>query len=403
MDNPFEFGRELGSEELVDRADEVAAVVQTIQQHAKLFLVGPRRYGKTSILKTSEDRLSATNAVVLRFDAESYPALDSFVLSLISTAARSLKGPVERVGEQIRGFFSRLRPELSFNITQDAWSAKLGMNIASTQEAHLTLLVEALNGLEALAAAQPKDRPVGLIIDEFQKVIELGGTTAESQIRAAIQRHKRVGYVFAGSKTRMLTAMTMDATRPFYRLGTVRFIGPVPIGDFTAFLRSKFRGSGFRIEGDAPIRTILDLAEQVPYNVQMLAHACWDQLRTRPKATAILSSQLVEDTIALLVRQYDPFYTQIWSALTAVQQKTLLAVIQQGGARLQSHEVALSVGRGASTVQRALEALAAKEILREEEHGGGVKMRFEDPFFGQWIRAFPARLTGLHLSRLGMA
>jgi uncharacterized protein len=225
VNNPFEFGRELGTHELVDRVDEVAAVVQTIQRGAKLLLVGPRRFGKTSILKTSEDRLSATNAVVLRFDAESYPALDSLVVSLISTAAGSLRGPVERVGEQIRRFFSRLRPELSFNITQDAWSAKLGMNVASTQDAHLTLLAEALNGLEALAAAQPKNRPVGLIIDEFQKIIELGGTTAESQTRAAIQRHKRVGYVFAGSKTRMLTAMTMDAARPFYRLGTVRFIG----------------------------------------------------------------------------------------------------------------------------------------------------------------------------------
>jgi AAA+ ATPase superfamily predicted ATPase len=395
MNNPFEFGRELGTHELVDRADEVAAVIQTVRQGAKLFLVGPRRFGKTSILKTSEDRLSSTDAVVLRFDAESYPALDSLVLSLISTAAKSLKGPVERVGEQIRGFFSRIRPELSFNVTQDAWSVKLGMNIASTQEAHLTLLVEALNGLEALAAAQPKKRPVGLIIDEFQKIIELGGTAAESQIRAAIQRHKRVGYVFAGSKTRMLTAMTMDAARPFYRLGTVRFIGPVPKSDFEAFLRSKFEESGFRIEDEAAILTILDLAEEVPYNVQMLAHACWDQLRTRPKHLAVLSSQLVEEAIALIVRQYDPFYTQIWSSLTAVQQKTLLAVIQENGARLQSQKVALSVGRGASTVQRAVEALTEKEILREEELQGGVRMRFEDPFFAHWIRAFPGHLTGL--------
>jgi hypothetical protein len=399
MNNPFEFGRELGTDELVDRADEVAAVIQTIRQGDKLFLIGPRRFGKTSILKTSEDRLSATNAVVLRFDAESYPSLDTLVTSLISTAAKNLKGPVERVGEQIRTFFSRLRPELSFNVTQDSWRAQLGMNIASNQETHVTLLVEALNGLEALATAQPKNRPVGLIIDEFQKIIELGGTPAESQIRAAIQRHKRVGYVFAGSKTRMLTAMTMDAARPFYRLGTARFIGPVPVKDFEIFLRSKFEGSGFRIENTAAIQKILDLAEEVPYNVQMLAHTCWNELRTRTtKQTAILSSRLVEEAMGLIVRQYDPFYTQIWSSLTAIQQKTLLAVIQEGGSHLQSQKVALSVGKGASTVQRALEALTDKEILREEEHQGGVRMRFEDPFFAQWIRAFPASVTGFIIS-----
>ena len=163
MVNPFEFGRELGTEELVDRVEDVAAVIQTVKQGAKLFLIGPRRFGKTSILKTAEDRLSTTNAVVLRFDAESYPSLDLLVAGLISAAAMALKGPVERVGDQMRSFFSRLRPELSFNITQESWSAKLGMHVATTQDAHVALLIEALNGLEALAAAQPKNRPMGSV------------------------------------------------------------------------------------------------------------------------------------------------------------------------------------------------------------------------------------------------
>src|ERR1700761_4090985 len=193
MDNPFEFGRELGTDELVDRQDEVAAVIDTLRQGTKLFLIGPRRFGKTSILKTAEDRLVGKNAVVLRFDAESFPSLDLLVSALIAAAAKSLKGKVERVGDQITKFFSKLRPELSFSITQDAWNAKLGVNVATSQEAHVSLLVEALNGLEALAADQPEGRSVGLIIDEFQKVIEIGGLEAEAQIRAAIQRHKRVG------------------------------------------------------------------------------------------------------------------------------------------------------------------------------------------------------------------
>ena len=94
------------------------------------------------------------------------------------------------------------------------------------------------------------------------------------------------------------------------------------------------------------------------------------------------------------MRQYDPFYTQIWSALTSIQQKTLIAVIQEGGLRLQSQSVSHLVGRGASSVQRSLGALVDKEILREEEQEGGVRMRFEDPFFSRWIRAFPARAMG---------
>ncbi len=41
------------------------------------------------------------------------------------------------------------------------------MSIAASAEAHAALLVEALNGLEAMAEAQPKNLTVGLVLDEF--------------------------------------------------------------------------------------------------------------------------------------------------------------------------------------------------------------------------------------------
>jgi hypothetical protein len=389
MKNPFEFGRELGTDELVDRDAEVAEVIRTIRDGSKLFLVGPRRYGKTSILKAAEDRLRASGAVVLRYDAESYPSLDLLVGSLIAGAAKQLKGGVERAGEQIRRFFARLRPELNFSVSESAWTAKVGVGPGAERDGNLGLLVEALNGLEDLAQAQPKTRPVGLFIDEFQKVVEMGGAAAESQIRAAIQRHRRTGYVFAGSKTRLLSAMTMDAARPFYRLGSVRFVGAIPRVDFEAFLRKQFLQSGFAIDHPNPTGLILDLAEEVPYNVQMLAHACWEQLRgAAGNGPWVLTGDIVRQSLDRLVRQYDPFYTQVWTAATAIQQKTLLAVIAEGGTNLQSMRVVRVLGKGPSTVQRSVGALMDRGILRQEERDGQVRLRFEDPFLAHWIGMF---------------
>jgi len=393
MKNPFEFGRELGVDEIVDRDAEVAEVVKTIEQGGKLFIIGPRRYGKTSILKAAEDRLQTTGAVVLRYDAESYPSLDLLVNSLVAGAARHLKGGVERTGEQIRKFFSRLRPELNFSATERGWTAKVGVSAIDATENHVTLLVEALDGLEQLAKVQPKDRAVGLVIDEFQKIIEIGGQSAEAHIRAAIQRHKRTGYVFAGSKTRLLTSMTTDAARPFYRLGASRFIGPLPRNDFTSFLQKKFVDSRFGIEDPSVLNLILDLAEEVPYNVQMLAHACWEDLRAKAKSEQpVLSHSVVQRALERLVRQYDPFYTQLWNGLTAIQQKTLILVITEGGTKLQSMKVVRALGKGPSTVRRSLGALMDRGILREEEGGGDIRMRFEDPFFARWIAMFTARI-----------
>jgi len=394
MGNPFQFGRELGMGSLCDRSDELAAVEETIREGGKLFLIGPRRYGKTSILKTAADRLAAESAIVLRLDAESYPTLDLLVTAIVTGAARHLKGGVKRAGEQARRFFGRLRPELDYSLDDNTWSAKLG--IGTSRQDQTVLLTDALNGLEELAQAQPKAAPVGLILDEFQRVIELGGRAAEGQIRAAIQTHSRVGYVFAGSKTHMLNDMVTDAARPFYRLGSKLFLGPIPRDEFSKFLRAKFEASGFKVEGDAIVR-VLDLAEDVPYNVQMLAHGCWS--RMRDGMAAKLTPAFVEETAAQLVRQQDPFYTQLWTGLTPIQQRTLLAVVEQRGVNLQSTRTSQEVGRGPGTIRKSLHSMIDSGILREDRQVASARMRFEDPFFARWIVLTVMAANGMKAER----
>ncbi len=390
MKNPFEYGRELGTEELVDRDDEVRAVCNTIRQGGKLFLIGPRRFGKTSILRVAHDQLTVQNAIVLRFNAENYPSPEQLIAAIIAEATQQLKGTVERKGEQVRQFFATLRPDLSFDLTESRWKVALGLkNVPTTTESG-ALLVNALNGLEQLALAQPKTRPVGLMIDEFQSLVAEGGIKLEGQLRGTIQQHRRVGYVFAGSKTRMLTAMTLDPARPFYRLGAARFIGTVPRVDFLEFLHTSFTRTGFGIAAeDDPLALLLDLAEEVPYNVQHLAHECWNQLRSQSGAGPILlTAHTVHEALEFIVRSLDPLYTQLWKDLTTVQQKTLLAVIQQEGRGLLATKVTHGMGKGASTIKRALTALLERDILREEEQIGAIRYRFEDPFFAQWLRLF---------------
>jgi len=401
VENPFQFGRELGADELVDRQEEIAEVIATLRKGGKLFLIGPRRFGKTSILKAASDQALRQGMVILRYDAEGYPSLDLLVSAIVADAARSLTGGVERTGERIKKFFSRLRPELTFNVTESSWKVTLGAAVSESGRPSVGLLIDALAALEKMAGEVSPRRLTGVVLDEFQKIVELGGETTEAQLRAAIQQHRHVGYVFAGSKTRILTDMTTEASRPFYRLGSVRFLGPIPRGQFERFLRTQFSRGGFRIEGPGskadrpnPAALILDRAEEIPYSVQLLAHACWEQLSgaSRGKGGGALTEAVVRDSLQRVIRQYDPFYTQLWNQLTSIQQKTLIAVIQEGGVSLLSMKVVRAVGRGASTLQRSLEALLARDILRQEQSLGSIRFRFEDPFFAAWINTFVAPL-----------
>ncbi|MGH7718555.1 MAG: hypothetical protein ACREON_06900, partial [Gemmatimonadaceae bacterium] len=52
--NPFEYGRELAGGELVDRREELDQLSRSMQNAAKLFLIGPRRYGVNHELGAEE-------------------------------------------------------------------------------------------------------------------------------------------------------------------------------------------------------------------------------------------------------------------------------------------------------------------------------------------------------------
>lgn len=402
--NPFEFGRELNKNELVDRQDELETIKRAAFEGRKLFVIGPRRFGKTSLLAAAEERCREKGAVILRFNAESFPTLEGLTKAIIRESAKSLKGEIKQTLEKVQKYFAVLRPELTLTMSQSNplqtdWKVGLGLvNKPSKPEDEIELLAEAFNGLENLAREMDEETGVALMLDEFQRVVELGGESAEAQIRSAIQTHRRTGYIFAGSKTRMLTEMTTSPARPFYRLGELLFVGEIPRDDFLLFLLASFAGGGFAVEGatgkdgaaGSSARFILDLAEDVPYNVQMLASGCWESLAA-VKASgkkAILTEDVVRSALERIVRRYDPFYTQLWTSLTATQQRVLAMTEREKGAGMLSASVGKEIGISASTIQKAILALQDKEILRSTETAGNLRYRFEDPFFAKWIERF---------------
>jgi len=84
--------------------------------------------------------------------------------------------------------------------------------------------------------------------------------------------------------------------------------------------------------------------------------------------------------------ELDPFYTGTWIRLTPIQQNALRAVIRENGTGLSSASVVRTIGAASSTVHRALEALRNQNVLRDEPVAGKMQLRFDDPFFAQWIR-----------------
>ena len=277
--------------------------------------------------------------------------------------------------------FGNLNPSFTFNPAEGTFDATLGIK-ASEPEEQAPVLIEALNNLERLAA-QSKQK-VGLVLDEFQHLLTLGGAGVEGQLRAAIQLHEHVGYVFAGSQTSLLTDMIVNPARPFYRLGEPLFIKEVPWPDFLVYLRAGFAKLKCKAE-DETFAYLYQLAEAVPYHVQLLARTCWDEVSRNPKRQLVRAD--VDAAQTTLTNLFDPYHASLWAGLTTNQQKALRLIAQNvtNGmtARLTLKQADLTAG----TMSKSLLALERMSIIRKEVAQATQQFRFEDPLFKQWILA----------------
>jgi uncharacterized protein len=382
--NPFRYGADFGPEDIVGRKDEIVHLERAIRDGQRLFLVGPRGFGKTSILHAAQANLSRKGAIVLYVNAETSPDVGKLIGEIVAGAAAQVYEGLEDGIQKAGRFFSHLEPTFRFSAVEQEISVSIGIDLFAGKYRQMEVFADTLDSMDRLAHGLPNSRPLALIIDEFSTLMARFGVIAEGQIRSVVQRHRNVGYIFAGSNVGLMMDMTTQYKRPFYHGGDHLYLRSVPAADFAAWLHKQFTESEFEVSGSEPVLRILSLAEDVPSSVQMLAHNCWDELHSgsRTKLTVALVEMVFEQTVQSL----DPSFKETWNRLTLLQQKTLIAVLYGKGQRLKPAETARSINSPASSVRSALRALYNRNILWDDWNHGELRVRLEDPFFAHWIR-----------------
>ena len=115
------------------------------------------------------------------------------------------------------------------------------------------------------------------------------------------------------------------------------------------------RKSGIRAEAGLGA-AIVDLAGNLPYDVQRLAHETWDDVRARAAGSATLDD--LHATLARLLAEQDTMFEAVWQRLTLAQRAVLRAVVLQSGRELLSADTrARHRLGGPSSIQASLAAL----------------------------------------------
>jgi uncharacterized protein len=193
-----------------------------------------------------------------------------------------------------------------------------------------------------------------------------------------VQDQRQVGYVFSGSEPSLMERM-LGPRRPFYKAGPVMRLDKIRPEDFAAFIDARFEGSGIRPESGLG-EAIIDLAANVPYDVQRLAHETWDDVKAAGRRTAGLDD--LHATLTRLLGEQHTVFEESWQRLTLPQRAVLRALVLEEGRELLSADVRNRHRLpGTSTVQAALAALMRQDIVTRD----GGRYSTVDSLYREWV------------------
>jgi hypothetical protein len=361
MDNPFVYGEVVPSGAFADRELELDRLVADLAAGQKVFLISPRRYGKSSLIRQALSTLSRRGLLTIEVTVSAYSSYVAFLEGYARALAAS-ESRWQRAREWLSAAITSTRPEI--RLEQSATGPgrfAVAFPLVRT-ERYITRLANELFALPGRIAADRR-RPVVVALDEFQAIDAFNGGSVEHALRAAAQHQRQVGYVFAGSEPSLMEKM-IGPKRPFYKAGPVMRLDRIPPDVFAEFVDARFAGSGVRPE-EGLGAAIVELAGNLPYDVQRLAHETWDDVRAGGARRATLDG--LHTTLARLLSEQDTMFEAIWQRLTLAQRAVLRATVLQSGREMLAAETRARFRLGGpSSIQASLAALVKSDLLMKE-------------------------------------
>ena len=375
MRNPFTYGGIVTGPYFADRTEEIETLKREIVNLNRVFLVSPRRLGKTCLLHNLMGRLDPAAHACAYIDLNALPDLRAFVGTAASLTTNALESSTDKLLKRFAEF-KRLRPKISLGPNGEV---SAGLELAVEEKDAIGALVEVLSQAEALAAR--KKKILTIIIDEFSDIGKYNGGTVEKALRAEIQKHQHVSYIFAGSETSVMLSMVQDKRRAFYKMGRIMALEPIKQEAYETFIQGWFEKGGYAISM-ACIRNIIRLGQGITYNVQRLCHTAWE-MAVESRA---IDDALIESLPVTIVKQDGPHYETLWRTITPGQKVLLIALAQDPDTPPFSKEFQLRHHIGpASSINASLASLVKKGIVIKK--GPGTAYQFADLFFPFWIAA----------------
>jgi hypothetical protein len=253
--SPFRYQGPLDPSGVQGRAELLADLVARVTARRVTALIGPRRYGKTSVLRRLAAELTEISTVWV--DLYEVTSMADLVFRLDAALAAA-------------------DAAFTTDAQQLAASLELNLGVARVEFARPTRdrpdPVARLGLLLDVLVTTATRRPTLLVLDEFSSIAGVNG--AAGALRTALQHHyTEMGIVFAGSMPSVMRELFTSRLEPFYAQADLVTIEVLAADAVTALVADGFAATGRSAGGLAG--RLLDLAGGHPQRTMQLADAAW--------------------------------------------------------------------------------------------------------------------------------
>jgi hypothetical protein len=370
--NPFLVGGHVSGTHFTDRAEEVARIRRAILEPSRLLIYGPRRMGKSSCIVRAASQARRDGALVGWADLSTATTLTDVSNRLLKSLSHEL-GHANR--ERLIRFAQQVSPQVTATFDPVSGIPILSLDVSLRKRAAADQrqpLESVLDRLNALASDQA--RPVAVVFDEFQDILDIGGDRADWFLRGVMQRHTHLSYLCAGSKESLIHEM-LGRKRAFYKHFELLHFDTMDAVHLASWIEDRMHAAGVESSGFGA--AIVSMAGARTQDRLQLAREVHHRARGRGR----VEEGDVEAALNDIVRAEGAVYRSIWEGLPAMQQNALRALASLPD-RVYSKETLDRFSlNSTAAMARSIDGLIQRGLVLKVS--GDVV--FDSPFFRAWV------------------
>lgn len=367
MSSPFIYEEPVQPDELIDRTRELRTLVDRGLDARNSRIEGPRRFGKTSLLRAA---LATT-----QHDGGAVPIEVNF---LGCVSASDVAQRIERAyGAQLHGPLRRWFEGLVRTLHPTISVAPGGVGVRAAPAVAAPGLLDRLSLPRRLQ--ERTGRQCVIAFDEFQEVFRIDASLP-GVFRAELETHgDAAGYIFSGSHPGLMRDLFSDRRHAFFGQAAPIELGPLSADDLAEHVTARFTAA--RRDPGEGLGPLLDSSEGHPQRAMLLAHHLYG--RTRPGSSASIEQWAAAHEAA--EREASGEIQTLWQSCTSLERK-VLKVVAFRTVPLTGREASERFGLAKSgSTQVAIERLVGDgHLVADSVTRTG--WRVVDPFLAVWLR-----------------